>query len=67
LDYHEDAFTRAMRDIAKLPRPSTDFQSLCFRLWMRHDDRLRGRKSGANVLAGGLRVLLPGAHDLSRR
>jgi hypothetical protein len=59
LDYDDDAFTRAMRDMAKLPRPSTEFQSYCFDLWLRHGDHLRDLTKGTNVLAVGLRVLLP--------
>lgn len=59
LDYEDDAFTRAMREVAKLPRPSAEFQSYCFDLWLRHGDHLRDLTNGANVLAAGLRVLLP--------
>lgn len=59
LDHEDDAFTRAMRDVAKLPRPSAEFQSWCFQLWLRSGDHLRALTNGANVLAAGLRVLLP--------
>lgn len=59
LDYEDDAFTLAMREVAKLPNPSAEFQSWCFQLWLRHGDHIRGLTNGANVLAAGLRVLLP--------
>ena len=59
LDHEDDAFTRAMRDVAKLPRPSAEFQSWCFQLWLCSGDHLRDLTNGANVLAAGLRVLLP--------
>jgi hypothetical protein len=55
----DEALTRAMRGVAKLPRPSTEFQSYCFDLWLRNGNYLRGQINGANVLAAGLRVLLP--------
>lgn len=59
LDYQDNAFTRAMREVAKLPRPSAEFQSSCFQLWLRNGDHFRDLTNGANVLAAGLRVLLP--------
>ena len=69
----DEALTRAMRGVAKLPRPSTEFQSYCFDLWLRNGNYLRGQINGANVLAAGLRFWCfaaalygSGAFDLSR-
>src|SRR5215207_11497797 len=59
LDDDDDAFTRAMQAVAKLPRSSPELQSLCVRMWLRNGDLLRDRAKSANALAAGLRVLLP--------
>jgi hypothetical protein len=48
LEYEADALSRAMLAVAKLPRPSPEFQARCFDMWLRDGAHLRDANKSAN-------------------